>query len=513
MEKIVRTRIAPSPTGFPHLGTIYQVLFDYAFAHKYGGQFIVRLEDTDRVRFVPGGEEVIYKMLKWFNLEGDEDPVKGGPYAPYRQSERLSIYKPYVDELISKGYAYPCFCTKERLEIMRKQQEEAHQPPMYDRHCRNLSNDEVASKLAAGLSHVVRMKIPDGEIIAFEDLLLGRVEFRSELIDDQVLLKADGYPTYHLAVVVDDHLMNISHIFRGREWIPSTPKHVLLYRFFGWTMPEHIHLPLVLNSEGKGKLSKRHGHASVDYYKQKGYLPEAVLNYLSNIVWNNPEGKEIYNFDEFIRLFEVKDVTSQGAKFDLKKLDWVNGQWVRNMLDIELTKRLTAHDEKEVAYSKYRKEQIALVLPLVKDRINLLSEFDDLVLFFFEEIEAVLKNDLRKKNVEIDSVEHDFSDRELADYWRALLLGKNKDASLSLKMIEKALDIFQITESWEHTLLEKLMRELLTINEWKIGDFFMVLRVAVTGRSATPPLFETMEILGREVCLKRLTAALKVINY
>ncbi len=511
MEKAVRTRIAPSPTGFPHLGTIYQVLFDYAYAHKHGGQFVVRLEDTDRVRLVQGGEDVVYRMLSWFGLDGDEDPVKGGPYAPYRQSERLEIYKPYVEELIHKGHAYYCFCTKERLEEMRKQQEANHQPPMYDRLCRTLSAQDVQDRLAAGVAHVVRMKVPDGEIISFEDALVGHVEFRSELIDDQVLLKADGYPTYHMAVVVDDHLMKISHIFRGREWIPSTPKHILLYRFFGWDAPQHVHLPLVLNSEGKGKLSKRHGHASVDYYRKLGYLPEAVLNYLSNIVWNNPEGKEIYSFEEFMRLFEIKDVTSQGAKFDLKKLDWVNGQWVRSLSDSELIRRLTEKDDVGNTYSRYTHQQILPVLPLVKERINLLAEFDDLVRFFFEEVDQVLKSDLKRKAVAAGTLDTNPTDQEASDHWKTLLLGKPKDAELTRRMLEKAHDVLSVTETWNHDILEGLMRGVLESEQWKIGDFFMVLRVAVTGRSATPPLFETMETLGKKVCLERLAMAIKVM--
>ncbi len=492
MDTSVRTRIAPSPTGFPHIGTIYQVLFDFVFAHKYNGQFVVRIEDTDRNRFVEGAEEVISRSLHWFGLDGDEDPWKGGPYAPYRQSERLQTYTVYVEELIQKERAYYCFCTKERLEEMRKQQEANHRPPMYDRHCRNLTSHEVADRLDSGVPHVVRMRVPDGEVIKIHDLLVGDVEFRSELIDDQVILKADGFPTYHLAVVVDDHLMQISHIIRGREWLPSTPKHILLYTFFGWDVPEHIHLPLILNSEGKGKLSKRHGHASVDYYRNLGYLPEAVLNYLSNIVWNHPEGKEIYDLDEFTRLFEVEKITSQGARFDLKKLDWVNGQWVRNMLDIELVSRLTTHDEVAgTPYSKYSPEEIERVLPLVKDRLNLLSGFDDLVTIFYEDIEKII---------------------ESPEQWKLQLLGKHSDFDLTTKMLERALGVLEKTETWTHTVLEELMRGVLADEAWEIGDFFMVLRVAVTGRSATPPLFETMEVLGREVSLERIRKAFKIFS-
>ncbi|MDQ3098737.1 MAG: glutamate--tRNA ligase [bacterium] len=492
MDKTVRTRIAPSPTGFPHLGTIYQVLFDYAYAHKHGGQFVVRVEDTDRKRYVEGAEEVVSRSFHWFGLDGDEDPWKGGPYGPYRQSERLDIYKPYIEDLLKKGRAYYCFCSKERLEEMRRQQDANHQPPMYDRHCRDLPEREVRDRLADGVPHVVRLRVPDGEIISFDDLLAGHIEFRSELIDDQVLLKEDGYPTYHMAVVVDDHLMEISHIFRGKEWISSTPKHVLLYRFLEWEMPEHIHLPLILNSEGQGKLSKRHGHSSVDYYRNLGYLPEAVLNYMTNIVWKHPENKEIYSFVEFMQLFEIKDVTSQGPRFDLKKLDWVNGQWVRNIEDAELIKRLTEIDEVvEKSHSKYSAEQISSVLPLVKDRLNLLSGFDDLALFFFEDVEKVI---------------------ESQEQWKTLLLGKRNDIDLTREMLMKAIDVLTISETWTHDVLESLMRGVLESEGWKIGEFFMVLRVGVTGRSATPPLFETMEVLGKDLCLDRLNKALQILS-
>lgn len=491
MDKIVRTRIAPSPTGFPHIGTIYQVLFDYAYARKYHGQFIVRIEDTDRNRYVEGAEQVIERSLHWFGLDADEDPWKGGVYAPYRQSERLDIYKKYVDELVENGNAYYCFCTKERLEEMRKKQESERKPPMYDRCCRDLSASEVSEKLTNNIAYVIRMKVPDYEIIRIDDLLVGEVEFRSELIDDQVLLKGDGFPTYHLAVVIDDYLMKITHIIRGREWLPSTPKHVLLYKFFGWDIPEYIHLPLILNSEGKGKLSKRHGHASVDYYRELGYLPEAVLNYLSNIVWNHPEGKEIYSFDEFTELFEVKNVTSQGARFDLKKLDWVNGQWIRSMRDEEIVNRLITPNELGKKYSKYSAKQIGRVLPLVKDRLNLLSGFDDLVVFFFEDLNSVIESN---------------------DQWKQLLLGKPKDADLTRRMLERSIVSLEKCDIWEHDILEKAMRDILDDEDWKIGEFFMVLRVAVTGRSATPPLFETMSVLGKDVCLDRIKRAYSLFN-
>jgi glutamyl-tRNA synthetase len=369
----VRTRIAPSPTGFPHIGTIYQVLIDFAYARKFSGSFILRLEDTDRARLVDGAESVIYDALQWFGLNPDESPKLGGSFGPYRQSERLDIYQKYADILLSKKLAYYCFCTKERLEQMRKVQEQNHLPPMYDKTCLKLTPTEVEEKLKSGIGHVVRMVIPEHQKIVMKDIIVGDVEFDSDLIDHQVIIKSDGYPTYHLAVVIDDHLMEISHIFRGKEWISSTPKHVILYGYFGWDMPVHAHLPLILNEDGKGKLSKRHGHASVDYYRKLGYLPEAVLNYLSNIVWRHPEGKEIYALEEFIARFDIGQITSQAPRFDLKKLDWINSQYIKSASDDRLMDLLTAFDPN----LKKRSPVLLLkIIPLVKERMRILSEFD-----------------------------------------------------------------------------------------------------------------------------------------
>jgi len=492
---MIRTRIAPSPTGFPHIGTIYQVLFDYVFARKHSGKFILRIEDTDRRRFVETAEQVIYDAISWFGLDPDESPAHGGSYGPYRQSERLEIYKKYVEELLENGHAYYCFCTKERLEEMRTEQERNRKAPMYDKRCQALSKEDVQKNLDAGMGHVVRMKVPTGETISFNDLLVGKVEFQSDLIDDQVLLKADGFPTYHLAVVVDDHLMEITHVFRGREWLPSTPKHIMLYNFFGWLVPEHIHLPVILNSEGKGKLSKRNGHSSVDYYRKAGYLPEAVLNYLSNIVWNNPEGKEIYSLQEFIRLFEIKDITSQGPKFDLKKLDWMNGEYIRNVVDEKDLVGRISH------YSKYSQTDIARVLPLVRERLVTLSEFDDLVKFFFEDLAVVLVSDFEKAQGRVGSEE------EVLAAWKKMLIPKNKsveDAKSVMSLVKLSLES---VDAWTHDQLETPLRDLVEKSGWKVGELFMMIRVAVTGRSATPPLFESIEIIGAEATLSRIQSA------
>ncbi|MCL4359849.1 glutamate--tRNA ligase [Patescibacteria group bacterium] len=463
----VRTRIAPSPTGFPHIGTIYQVLVDFAFSRQNHGQFVMRLEDTDRARFVEGAEGIIYDAFAWFGLAPDESPKVGGPYAPYRQSERLPLYRKYVDSLIGKGYAYHCFCTRGRLDEMRKTQEKNHQPPMYDQTCLKLTADEVRARLKDGIPYVIRMKVPEHETIAFDDLIAGHIEFDSDVIDHQVILKSDGYPTYHLAVVVDDHLMEISHVFRGKEWISSTPKHVLLYRYFGWDMPVHGHLPLILNEDGKGKLSKRHGHASVEYYRKGGYLPEAVLNYLSNIVWHHPEGKEIYPLAEFIRLFDIRSIGSQAPRFDLKKLDWVNGQYIRALDDKELHERLVAFD---ASIGTLEHSLVSRTIPLVKERMSTLKEYRSLAGFFFE----------RPKGFE-----RPFA----AD---VLSIGK------------KALEM----TDWDHEAMERAVRSASEKAGIKARDLFMEIRVAVTGKTVGPPLLESLEILGKEETLKRLEIGL-----
>ncbi len=461
---MVRTRIAPSPTGFPHIGTIYQILFDYAYAKKYKGKFILRLEDTDKKRFVEGAEEVLKKSIEWFNLIPDEDPWKGGKYAPYRQSERLEIYKKYVQELINKNHAYYCFCSRERLEEMRKKQIAEKKMPKYDKFCLNLTRDEVEKKLKNNIPYVVRMKIPDNRVVAFTDMILGEIKFDSNIIDDQVILKSDEFPTYHLGVVVDDHLMEITHVIRGREWISSTPKHILLYEFFGWKPPIHAHVPLILNTDGKGKLSKRHGHASVEYYRSLGYLPEAVLNFLSNLVWYHPGNKEIYSLEEFIKLFELEKINSQGARFNLQKLDWINGEYIRQTQNLKLKDLILQFYD-----NKLDENMVEKTVPLVKERMKKLSDYLPLAEFLFKKLE--------KSEV---------------------------DLSTKKELIKKMHDVLLSVNDWNADVIGEAMQNLAKKEGVKTGEFFMTLRVAITGKKISPPLNESMEILGKEECLARL---------
>src|SRR3989344_957995 len=329
----VKTRIAPSPTGFPHIGTIYQAMLDKAFAKRHKGTFLVRIEDTDRARFVQGAEEKLFEALDWLGLQEDEGVRKGGEYGPYRQSERLDIYKKYAQELVEKDHAYYCFCTKERLDEVRNEQQKQGKPPMYDKHCRNLSKEEVDERIKNGEPYVIRMKVPENKKITVKDLIRGDIKFDSNTIDDQVILRSDGFATYHLGVVVDDYLMKVTHAVRGPEWIPSFPKHKLLYDFFGWEMPIFVHTPLIINMDGS-KLSKRQGHANVDWYKEQGFLPEALLNFIALLGWSHPNSRhrhfdgesnenkevspdvEIFSFEEFSKLFDLKDLSSVNPKFD-----------------------------------------------------------------------------------------------------------------------------------------------------------------------------------------------------
>ena len=374
---MIRTRIAPSPTGFPHIGTIYQALFNYAFAHRNKGIFAVRIEDTDRERFVEGAEDKIFEAIDWFSLSEDESPRKEGDFGPYRQSERLEIYQKYAQELVEKGGAYYCFCTKERLEALRAGQAASKQPIMYDRQCRSLSLEESKKRLDE--PHVVRLKIPDSKNYKVKDEIRGEVEFDLTLIEDSVLIKSDSFPTYHFAVVVDDHLMEITHVIRGEEWLSSYPKHVILYDYFEWQKPLFYHTPNLRNPD-KSKLSKRHGHASVDWYKEEGFLPEAILNFLGLMGWSHPEQKEEFDLQEFVTLFDPKDLKPVGPIFDLTKLEWLNGAYIRKMSAEELKKRLEKFYREDKEFSAiFDSKHVELLIGLAQSRMKKLSEFRNLV--------------------------------------------------------------------------------------------------------------------------------------
>ncbi len=462
-RKKIRVRIAPSPTGYPHIGTIYQALFDYAYARGRSGTFVIRIEDTDQARFVMDAEDEIYNAIDWFGLTEDESPRKGGPSGPYRQSERLAIYQKYARELIEKGSAYYCFCSKERLEEVRQRLASEKKQVMYDKHCRNLTDEQIAANVASNMPRTVRLRVPENRQISFTDWLRGEISFNSNLVDDQVLLKSDGFPTYHLAVVVDDHLMEISHVVRGEEWLSSTPKHILLYQAFGWEIPSLIHTPILRNPD-KSKLSKRQGHTNVSWYREAGYLPEAILNYLALMGWSHPEGKEIFPLSEFIEQFDFKDVNPIGPIFDLAKLNWMNQHYIQETRDEELLERLLVHFP-----DLHDKDQSFLLrlMPLVKTRMDTLSDFTALTRHFF--------------------VEPDYSVEDGGD--KKILAETQK----SLTAVKK----------WQADAIFLGLKSVMQEHKVRMPFFYKLF----TGAERGLPLPQSLEIIGRDRTLARLDRA------
>jgi glutamyl-tRNA synthetase len=471
----VRVRIAPSPTGDPHVGTAYIALFNKALAVKTGGQFILRIEDTDRARYVAGSEQMIFDALRWLGLAYDEGPDVGGPHAPYRQSERSEIYARAADSLLARGEAYRCFCTAERLEAMRKEQQARKVPPGYDGLCKQLGASEVEEKLRARVPNVVRLAVPkEGETV-FEDGLRGEIRFQNKEVDDQVLLKSDGLPTYHLANVVDDHEMEVTHVIRAEEWISSTPKHVLLYQAFGWQPPKFLHMPLLRNQD-KSKISKRKNPTSLIWYRDEGFLPETLMNFLGLMGYSMKDEREMFSFADFVQEFDFARLKVTGPVFDLKKLEWLNGEYIRRMPPAEFARRVLVHFGAKYAG---REDLVARVAPLVQERVKRLKEWADYAdLFFFP----------------------------LADYETAELTGKASTAA-TRAALEHAIAALSPVEPFDRAPLEEAGRRAAESSGMKSGDFFMVLRVAVTGKRVSPPLFETMEILGRAETLARLERA------
>lgn len=471
----VRTRIAPSPTGIAHLGTAYTAMRNLAIAKQSNGQFIVRIEDTDRERYVEGAVEVIFDALKWLGLPSDESPIIGGPYSPYTQSERLPIYQEEVKKLLDNGTAYYCFCTKERLDQVRADQQSRKELPRYDKFCRNIPYSDAKKRVENGEKYVVRLKVPLEGVTICQDVVRGPIEFQNSGIDDQVLLKSDGYPTYHLGVVVDDHLMKITHIIRGEEWLSSTPKHVLIYQAFGWELPIFAHLPVIRNKD-HSKMSKRKNDVSILSHRDKGYLPEAINNFLALMGWSHPDKKEIFSLDEFLKLFTLERITLTAPVYDIEKLNWLNGMYLREMSDAELTDRLAPFIPNDCPM-----DLVAPILPLIKERLVTLKDFEELTTFFYRDIQ-VDSTVLTKKSTPEEVITQ-------------LLATKNALASIDENV-------------WSHEKIEEKVRSLAETNSWKPGQYFMMLRVAVTGKTATPPLFETMEVLGHATVLKRLSLSL-----
>jgi len=464
---MVRTRIAPSPTGQDvHVGSVATALMNYAWAKKNKGQFIIRIEDTDRTRIVEGGEEQMLKTLKRIGLIADESPEVDGPYSPYRQSERLDIYKKYAEELVTKEKAYYCICTPERLIKMRGEQQVKKQVPKYDRLCYSNQNEIIKQIRDKKLSHVIRLLIPEGQI-KFNDVVRGEITVDAKNLDDQVLLKSDGFPTYHLGVVVDDYLMKITHIIRGEEWLPSTPKHVILYQAFGWELPIFAHISLLRNPD-KSKLSKRRNPVWTSYYLDQGIFPEALLNYLALMGWSHPEGKEIFPLTEYIKVFDIKDIQKTAPVFDPVKLEWMNGVYIRqNQKSKVKSQILEFYKNKNI---KLNEELVGKTIPLIQERIKKLSDYLPLCEFFFKAPEKYEVDLTNKKDFFVKV----YVELEKINNWKTDLIGE------SLINLAKKLEI-------------------------KNSQFFADIRMVITGKKVSPPLNESMEVLGKEKCLKRLT--------
>ena len=476
----VRVRIAPSPTGYFHIGSARTALFNWLFARHHGGKFIVRVEDTDRSRYNAEAVPDMIASLRWLGLDWDEGPEAGGEYGPYYQSERLDIYRHYADQLLAQGLAYKCYCSPQRLAAMREEQRKNKLDVGYDRHCRNLTAAQRAEYEAQGIQPVIRFKAPlEGET-SFSDVLYGTITVENKSLDDLVLLKSDGFPTYHLAVVVDDHLMAISHIMRGDEWLPSVPKHILLYQAFGWKPPVFAHLPLILAPTGKGKLSKRHGGVEIREFRRQGYLPEAMVNYLARLGWSYDDKTEIFDREGLIRYFDLPGINNSPARFSYERLEWMNAYYIRHLAPGDLAQRLVPF----MAASGFDVTAADLLplVPLIQERLKTLADVVAWTDFFFQ-----------------DDLSYDAE----------LLIGKKMSAAESLAALRQARQVLAGLSEFSVEGLEQPLRDLATELGLKAGQLFGIVRVAVTGKKVTPPLFETLVLLGRERCLRRMDRALQ----
>ncbi|MGE0624879.1 MAG: glutamate--tRNA ligase [Pseudomonadales bacterium] len=472
----VRTRIAPSPTGDPHVGTAYMALFNWVFARSQGGQFILRIEDTDVARSTPESEQMILDSLKWLGIDWDEGPDVGGPHGPYRQSARKHLYQEHANTLVANGHAFHCFCTPERLTAMRQAQRAAGENPRYDGHCLDLAADEVQRRLGNGESHVIRMRVPEQGVCRFNDVLRGEIEIPFSQVDMQVLVKHDGFPTYHLAVVVDDQLMGITHILRGEEWINSVPKHLLLYQYFGWEAPVLCHLPLLRNPD-KSKLSKRKHPTSVNYYRRLGILPEALLNYLGMMGWSMPDEREIFSPKEMADDFELTRIRLGGPVFDLTKLGWLNGQYLRALTPDDFMDRIAAW--------ALNRENLSRLVPLVQERTEKLSDLVGQVDYLLGDRVALTPAHFEAGKTDLET------QVQVLDH-----VGRELDA----------------LRHWERDRLFQICQDLAAHMNLKIRDFLFPLFIAISGRTVALPLFDSMLFLGPDLTRIRIREALDVLG-
>ena len=477
-ETPVRVRFAPSPTGYPHLGNIRTALFNWLFARHHGGTLLLRIEDTDVARRVGGAVEIILDSLRWLGLDWDE--------GPYFQSQRLPAYCETAQRLVDQDRAYFCYCSPERLETMRKEQMKRRQPPKYDRRCRNLTQEERDRFIAEGITPVIRFKTPlEGET-TFHDLVYGRVTFRHDTLDDFVLLKSDGYPTYHLANIVDDHVMAISHVLRAEEWLSSTPRHFLLYEALDWQAPQFAHLPMILGAD-RAKLSKRHGAANINEYQTGGYLPDAMINFLALLGWSLDDRTELLSREELIEHFSLDRVGKTGAIFNKEKLEWMNGVYLRRLSLTEFVDQAMPFLDRNLPESVTRpldEGYVSQVLELIQERAKTLADIPQLADLFFVDV---------------------------PQYEATLFLKGGLDGKAKTEVITIAWQKLEKLAAWDAATLEGVLRSLAAESNLRTGELFGLLRIAITGRTAAPPLFQTMAVLGKERCLKRLGVTLQML--
>ena len=483
ISSIIRTRFAPSPTGFLHVGGLRTALYNYLFARRNNGKFILRIEDTDRARYVEGAVENLISTLQWAGLNFDEGPGTDGDYGPYLQSERLNIYKDHSEKLIQNRKAYYCFCSPERLKELRDKQQKEGLQPKYDKHCLKLSEKEVEKKISVKENHVVRLNVEPGVNIIIDDVIRERVEFNSDVVDDQVLIKSDGYPTYHLANVVDDHLMKITHVIRGEEWLSSTPKHILLYDFLGWEKPVFAHLPLLLNPD-RSKLSKRQGDVAVEDYRAKGYLKEALINFVALLGWTAGNDKEFYYLDELIENFSLERVNKSGAVFNIEKLNWLNAEHLRRKENSEIL-ILLKEELKNSRYSVqiYNDEYLIKVIEAMKERVSFVKEYIEKSPYFFEAPSS-------------------YEEAVVAKRWN------DNSSDLLKKLIER----FEKLNNPSKEDYENALKETAQENGAGNGDLIHPLRLSVSGMGAGPGVFDIVDILGKEESVKRMKKAITSIK-
>lgn len=494
---MIRDRFAPSPTGNVHVGSLRTALYNYLFAKKNNGQFLLRLEDTDRTRYEEGAVENLLDALMVTGVVPDEGLfeedgkiIQKGDCGPYIQSERLDIYKKYIDQLLENGQAYYCFCTKERLDEVREKQKAAGETPRYDGHCRNLPREEVEARVAAGEPYVIRLKLPEDHVVAFDDAVRGRIEINTNDLDDQVLIKTDGFPTYHFAVVVDDHLMGITHVIRGEEWLPSTPKHVYLYECFSWEQPQYVHLSNILNDDHK-KLSKRQGDVSVGDFLKKGYLPEALINFLALLGWSPENEQEIFSMDELIEAFDLSRINKSGAVFDRAKLDWMNAHYIKELPIEELTGRMIPYlldagyiTEVDV---QNRMPWLEKVGELMRERLNYFAQVPEETKMLFD------------RNFEI-------TDPESLD-----ILKEETVPVLFNALVEKITESDVVDTERAKAILKEIQKEYKA-EKIKGKMLYMPTRIMLTGEMHGPDLTLIMDVLGKEELLLRLERMRSMIH-